>query len=293
MTHRMAPRSELRECTDHSFFVTMSFPDENFPGMASVPAAGQSDDLIFTHPEPVLRRLACTRRTRCRGVAALRQAHVPGLRCPPKIRTTSRCQQDAELTHLRSGVRRTRSSGKPSGSGACNWQDHVTAGPAEPGPTTAVPHVIQDFDIDRTSRHGTNVLPRFVSRQTMDLSFSAWSLHKTAMFQINPRLSGFTCLRTGVGLPVGDYHEGSPDSAKEGFPASLYATYRGNPRWPPAGPDKGMARFRDFLPYLDFPALAKERRRWYRCRGWLTALASCRSGSRTRVRTRPAPTRTG
>ena len=77
------------------------------------------------------------------------------------------------------------------------------------------------------------------------------------MLQINPRFSGFTCLRTGIGLPVGDYHEGSPESAKEGFPASLYATYRGKPCWPPAGPDKGMARYREFLPYLDFPSLGE------------------------------------
>lgn len=90
----------------------------------------------------------------------------------------------------------------------------------------------------------------------IDLSDFVWSLHKATMFQINPRLSGFTCLRTGTGLPVGDYHEGSPESAREGFPASLYATYRGNPRWPPAaGQDRGMARYRDFLPYLDFPSL--------------------------------------
>ncbi len=77
------------------------------------------------------------------------------------------------------------------------------------------------------------------------------------MFQINPRLTGFTCLRTGIGLPVGDYHEGSSASATDGFPASLYATYRGNPCWPPTGTDKGMARYRDFLPYLDFPSLGE------------------------------------
>ncbi|MDE2912536.1 MAG: pyridoxal-phosphate dependent enzyme [Paracoccaceae bacterium] len=77
------------------------------------------------------------------------------------------------------------------------------------------------------------------------------------MFQINPRLSGFTCLRTEIKLPVGDYYEGSPASARQGYPASLCATYRGSPVWPPTGLDKGMARYRDYLPYLTFPSLGE------------------------------------
>lgn len=77
------------------------------------------------------------------------------------------------------------------------------------------------------------------------------------MYQINPRLTGFSCLRTGVQLPIGDYFEGSERSASEGYPASVRATYRYDQAWPVASRDKGMARYKDYLPYLTFPTLGE------------------------------------
>ena len=51
------------------------------------------------------------------------------------------------------------------------------------------------------------------------------------MYEINPGLTGFSCLRTGETLGVGDYFEGSPSSAGEGYPASLRATYAEEGLW--------------------------------------------------------------
>ena len=77
------------------------------------------------------------------------------------------------------------------------------------------------------------------------------------MYKINPRLTGFSCLRTGQNLGVADYFEGSPSSASEGYPASLRATYGDQGAWPVTSPEKGMARYRHFLPYLTFPSLGE------------------------------------
>lgn len=77
------------------------------------------------------------------------------------------------------------------------------------------------------------------------------------MYEINPRLTGFSCLRTGEILDVGDYFEGSPFAASEGYPASLRATYGDRGAWPVATGAKGMARYRHFLPYLTFPSLGE------------------------------------
>jgi len=78
-----------------------------------------------------------------------------------------------------------------------------------------------------------------------------------AMYEINPGLTGFSCLRTGENLGVADYFEGSPKSASEGYPASLRATYDEEGAWPVTSRDKGMARYRRFLPYLTFPSLGE------------------------------------
>ena len=77
------------------------------------------------------------------------------------------------------------------------------------------------------------------------------------MYEINPKLTGFSCLRTGEFLKIADYFEGSPSSASEGYPASLRATYGDQGVWPVAPGEKGMARYRRFLPYLTFPSLGE------------------------------------
>ena len=77
------------------------------------------------------------------------------------------------------------------------------------------------------------------------------------MYEINPELTGFSCLRTGEILEVGDYFEGSPASASEGYPASLRATYGDQAAWPVTSGKKGMARYRHFLPYLTYPSLGE------------------------------------
>ena len=77
------------------------------------------------------------------------------------------------------------------------------------------------------------------------------------MYKINPRLTGFSCLRTGQFLGVEDYFEGSPSSASEGYPASLRATYADQGAWPVTSGEKGMARYGHFLPYLTFPSLGE------------------------------------
>ncbi|MDP6884876.1 MAG: pyridoxal-phosphate dependent enzyme [Rhodospirillales bacterium] len=77
------------------------------------------------------------------------------------------------------------------------------------------------------------------------------------MYEINPKLDGFSCLRTGQDLKVADYFEGSPSSAAEGYPASLRATYAEQGAWPITSGEKGMARYRHFLPYLTFPSLGE------------------------------------
>lgn len=74
---------------------------------------------------------------------------------------------------------------------------------------------------------------------------------------INPWLTGFSCIRCQMELPVGDYPEGCPICLSRGTPASVRPVYGrlpdvvGNPQ------KRGMARYADWLPYRQWTSLGE------------------------------------
>lgn len=90
-------------------------------------------------------------------------------------------------------------------------------------------------------------------------------------YALNPMLSGFSCIRCGTELPVGDYFEGCPACLARGEPSTVTPLYR---QWPAALSDaggRGMQRYAAWMPYtswvtlgeggtscVSFPSLAQE-----------------------------------
>lgn len=77
---------------------------------------------------------------------------------------------------------------------------------------------------------------------------------------LNEVLKGFSCIRCGHQLPVGDYQEGCPSCADGEEPSSLAAVYQetfSSAEWQVAGRGRGMARFGAMLPYSSFPTLGE------------------------------------
>jgi threonine synthase len=73
---------------------------------------------------------------------------------------------------------------------------------------------------------------------------------------INPRLTGFQCIRCEAAYPAADYAEGCPACQAAGASGSVVPTYSGP--LPPAAPDlRGMMRFADRLPYTSFLSLGE------------------------------------
>ena len=77
------------------------------------------------------------------------------------------------------------------------------------------------------------------------------------MSMINPRLTGFQCIRCGHRLPVADHPEGCPVCLAAGRPSSVAATYQDLPDLPPVGAGRGMSRFAARLAYPDFVTLGE------------------------------------
>jgi threonine synthase len=76
-------------------------------------------------------------------------------------------------------------------------------------------------------------------------------------FALNPALSGFSCIRCGTGLPIGDYFEGCPACLERGQPSSVRSVFR---RWPSALSDKarhGMGRYAAWMPYASWVSLGE------------------------------------
>lgn len=73
---------------------------------------------------------------------------------------------------------------------------------------------------------------------------------------INPRLTGFSCLRCETLHPVGDYFEGCPRCAGEGHAVSVRPLYRGAPGRI-AGAGRGCRRYADWLVHGDWPSLGE------------------------------------
>ncbi|MBI1774376.1 MAG: pyridoxal-phosphate dependent enzyme [Proteobacteria bacterium] len=76
------------------------------------------------------------------------------------------------------------------------------------------------------------------------------------MYEINPRLGGFQCIRCGTRFPVAAYSAGCPLCFAADYPASVAPVYEGA-QPPPRSGVRGMARFADRLPYRTFPSLGE------------------------------------
>ncbi len=74
---------------------------------------------------------------------------------------------------------------------------------------------------------------------------------------LNPRLTGFACIRCAATYPVADYLEGCPSCLAQGFPASVAAQFDTLPPLARAGTGHGLQRFADRLGYTCFPSLGE------------------------------------
>ncbi len=75
------------------------------------------------------------------------------------------------------------------------------------------------------------------------------------MYTLNPRICNLYCLRCGEKFPSGDYYQGCPSCSRDGYPANMSLTYHGEQTIKTY--QKGLFRYRDFLPYQTFPTLGE------------------------------------
>ena len=76
-------------------------------------------------------------------------------------------------------------------------------------------------------------------------------------YALNPMLLGFSCIRCGTELPVGDYFEGCPSSLARGEPSTVTPLFR---QWPARLSDpakRGMERYAAWMPYTSWVTLGE------------------------------------
>lgn len=74
---------------------------------------------------------------------------------------------------------------------------------------------------------------------------------------LNPELSGFSCIRCGTDLEIGDYFEGCPACLSRGEPSTVRSRFR---RWPKAlseTPRQGMQRYAAWMPYTSWVSIGE------------------------------------
>ncbi len=74
---------------------------------------------------------------------------------------------------------------------------------------------------------------------------------------LNPRFTGFKCIRCDALLEIGDYAEGCPLCSRAGYPASVASVYSSLPPLTASSAAFGMQRFADRLPYSTFHSLGE------------------------------------
>lgn len=74
---------------------------------------------------------------------------------------------------------------------------------------------------------------------------------------LNSRLTGLSCIRCGLRLPIGDYFEGCPSCLAAGQPSSVRSEYRALPAAIANSRAHGMARYADWLPYSSWVSLGE------------------------------------
>lgn len=75
------------------------------------------------------------------------------------------------------------------------------------------------------------------------------------MLNMNKRISTMKCIKCHRELPVGDYLYGCPYCGEKGENASVSFQYEGKASFRPEY--RGMKRYKEFLPYEDFPTLGE------------------------------------
>ena len=76
-------------------------------------------------------------------------------------------------------------------------------------------------------------------------------------YALNPTLSGFSCIRCGTELPIGDYFEGCPACMARGEPSTVTPLYH---QWPATLSDagrRGMERYAAWMPYTSWVTLGE------------------------------------
>jgi threonine synthase len=74
---------------------------------------------------------------------------------------------------------------------------------------------------------------------------------------LNPALSGFSCIRCGAELTIGDYFEGCPLCLGRGEPSTVISRFRGSPPELSDVRKNGMLRFAAWMPYTSWISLGE------------------------------------
>lgn len=76
-------------------------------------------------------------------------------------------------------------------------------------------------------------------------------------FQLNPRLTGFSCIRCSADWPIADYPEGCPSCARDGEPATVRPRFLEPAQRMQPGPEHDMRRYAAWMPYTDWITLGE------------------------------------
>lgn len=77
------------------------------------------------------------------------------------------------------------------------------------------------------------------------------------VFSLNAALSGFSCVRCGTSLPVGDYFEGCPACLTKGTPSTVRSVLRELPDKLSDICKRGMERYAAWMPYTSWTSLGE------------------------------------
>lgn len=79
----------------------------------------------------------------------------------------------------------------------------------------------------------------------------------TERHALNPELSGFSCIRCGTDLEIGDYFEGCPACLSRGEPSTVRSRFQVWPKALSDAPRPRMRRFAAWMPYTSWVSLGE------------------------------------
>lgn len=81
--------------------------------------------------------------------------------------------------------------------------------------------------------------------------------HTRTHVVLNPRLSGFSCIRCEARWPLGDYFEGCPVCLAQDHPCAVKAAFHEPPGELAAAGERGMTRYAAWMPYSSWRSLGE------------------------------------